>query len=209
MPKNKYYAVKCGRIPGIYRTWEGCQKQVEGFSRAVYRSFKTYEEAQNYLDSANQDTPEENVSPVTCPKGHLLAYVDGSYYDKAGRYSYGCVIITPSGEEIHLSGSDNNPEMNPLRNIAGEMLGAMTAVEWAAAHGYALLDLYYDYEGLGKWAAHEWKTKKEATKKYVEFMDDYSKKIQIVFHKVTAHSGVKYNDKADKLARNALLCHND
>ncbi len=35
MPKRKkpsYYAVREGRIPGIYTTWEDCSNQVKGFS---------------------------------------------------------------------------------------------------------------------------------------------------------------------------------
>ena len=35
MAKNKYYAVRKGRIPGIYRTWSECQKQVTGYPGAV------------------------------------------------------------------------------------------------------------------------------------------------------------------------------
>ena len=30
----KYYAVKKGRTPGVYRTWEDAKKQVDGFSGA-------------------------------------------------------------------------------------------------------------------------------------------------------------------------------
>ena len=38
----KFYAVKEGRHSGIYTTWEEAEKQVKGFSGAVYKSFKTY-----------------------------------------------------------------------------------------------------------------------------------------------------------------------
>ena len=41
MMGNKYYAVKKGRKPGIYDTWDECRKQTLGFSGAVYKSFKT------------------------------------------------------------------------------------------------------------------------------------------------------------------------
>ncbi len=49
--KRKYYAVRRGRIPGIYRTWDSCEKQVEGFSGCEYKSFKTEEGAQQYVDA--------------------------------------------------------------------------------------------------------------------------------------------------------------
>ena len=41
MAKNKYYAVRKGRIPGIYRTWSECQKQVTGYPGAVFKGFVT------------------------------------------------------------------------------------------------------------------------------------------------------------------------
>ena len=51
-PRAKYYAVQRGRRPGIYRTWEECEKQVEGFSHCAFKSFKTKPEAQQYLAAA-------------------------------------------------------------------------------------------------------------------------------------------------------------
>jgi hypothetical protein len=48
-PKRKYYAVRRGRIPGIYRTWDSCEKQVEGFSGCEFKSFNTEEGALQYL----------------------------------------------------------------------------------------------------------------------------------------------------------------
>lgn len=45
----KYYAVKKGKNPGIYNTWDECKAQVDGFSGAVYKSFKTKDEAENFI----------------------------------------------------------------------------------------------------------------------------------------------------------------
>lgn len=46
----KFYAVKKGRTPGIYRTWDEAKKQVDGFSSAEYKSFKKITDATNYLN---------------------------------------------------------------------------------------------------------------------------------------------------------------
>ena len=35
----KFYAVKEGKKPGIYHTWDECKEQVNGYSGAVYKSF--------------------------------------------------------------------------------------------------------------------------------------------------------------------------
>lgn len=49
MSKEKFYAVKKGRIPGVYSTWEECQQQVKGFPNPVFKSFPTIEEAEAFI----------------------------------------------------------------------------------------------------------------------------------------------------------------
>ena len=34
-----FYAVRFGRIPGIYTSWNECKKQVSGFKGAIYKKF--------------------------------------------------------------------------------------------------------------------------------------------------------------------------
>ncbi|MGL5647126.1 MAG: viroplasmin family protein [Clostridium sp.] len=48
---SKYYAVKVGRKNNkIVTSWEQCKKLVNGFSGAKYKSFKTKDEAEKYLN---------------------------------------------------------------------------------------------------------------------------------------------------------------
>jgi ribonuclease HI len=49
---KKYYAVRSGRKPGIYRTWDECKAQVDGYANAQYKGFSSREEAEAYLDYA-------------------------------------------------------------------------------------------------------------------------------------------------------------
>ena len=37
MAKKNYYAVKQGKVPGIYRTWDACKAQVHGYPGAIYK----------------------------------------------------------------------------------------------------------------------------------------------------------------------------
>lgn len=46
---SKYYAVKKGKVPGIYFNWNDCKAMVDGYPGAVYKSFKAIEEAENLL----------------------------------------------------------------------------------------------------------------------------------------------------------------
>lgn len=193
---GKYYAVKKGRQTGIFLTWEECQKSVIGYQGALYKSFAHEQEAKSYLQ-------EMTVTQNEVQEG-LIAYVDGSYNIKTKEYGYGCVLI--EGQKIieKLQGKDHQQDDQTMRNVAGEIAGAKKAVEYAIAHHYPLICLYYDYEGIEKWATKQWKANKKGTQSYQQFMQECQSKIKICFMKVLAHSGDVYNDMADALAKKAV-----
>ncbi|MCD7862264.1 MAG: RNase H [Lachnospiraceae bacterium] len=138
------------------------------------------------------------------PQGQLIAYVDGSYNEALLKYAFGCVLLTPEGETIERSGSGSSADSLAIRNVAGEMLGAMYAARYACVKGYRELEIRYDYEGIEKWVTGAWKAKKELTQKYAAYMRSREQYISIRFTKVKAHSGDTYNDRADALAKEAL-----
>ena len=121
------------------------------------------------------------------------------------RYAFGCVILTPAGEEFRKSGSGCDPEGVKIRNVAGEMLGAMNAVQWAKEHEYPAVEIRYDYEGVEKWVTGVWRAKTPLTSKYAAHMQEAAEQIKISFCKVAAHTGNHYNEEADQLAKSALL----
>lgn len=49
--KQKYYVVWRGKQPGIYRDWEECKAQIEGFKNAEYKAFGSLKEAEAAFDS--------------------------------------------------------------------------------------------------------------------------------------------------------------
>lgn len=213
---KKYYAVAKGKTPGIYFTWEDCRAQVEQFSGAVYKSFPTMAEAEEFIGkvmdgqgrqiSLNDDNYAESVTGEVQPVStadHLIAYVDGSYDHNQRSYAYGCVLVLPD-EVISLSGRGDEEEYVTMRNVAGEILGSEQAVSWAVEHGYQAVTIYYDYEGIEKWANRIWKANKPGTKRYQAFIAQKREMLDIFFEKVAAHTGVKYNEWADKLAKEAL-----
>ena len=205
MAKKKIYAVKKGKTVGIFKTWEECKSVVNGYPGAEYKGFYTEEEANNYLAEV-ESMPEENVvSRVESDiPNQIVAYVDGSYDEKIGRYAFGCILLLPNGDTIKEFGNGDNPESLALRNVAGEMLGAMFAVQWCIKNGYPAIKICYDYSGIELWSTGEWKAKNVLTMKYAEFMKENAAKVNISFEKVTAHTGIQYNEEADKLAKRAL-----
>lgn len=208
----KYYAVKNGRVPGIYTSWAECQKQVTGYSSAVFKSFTSKQAALEFLGAStaddNAETPETQQTVTTDTVSTAAwAYVDGSYVHKQKRYSYGMVICTDDGEEYSecraFDGADNE-EMAKMRNVAGEIAGSMRAAEYCIEHNIPSVTIFYDYEGIERWANGEWKTNKVETKEYAEYIKKARENITIVFQKVKGHSGDKYNDMVDALAKSAL-----
>lgn len=201
MASNKYYAVKQGRKTGIFKSWAECREQVSNYKNANFKGFATLKEAQDYLELEDKF----NVLPDT-KTGEtgktLVAYVDGSFSEKQNMYSYGCVLL--SNETKIISGVGNKPNILSMRNVAGELLGAMEAIKWATVNQYDSIVIYHDYQGVAKWATGEWQAKKEGTKKYVEFINKYKKLINIQFNKVEGHTGDTYNEQADQIAKEAL-----
>ena len=140
---------------------------------------------------------------VEVNKGCAIAYVDGSYSQKDGRFSYGVVMFT-GDKQIMISKAFSHPELASMRNVAGEITGSGEAMKQARAMGLEKLVIYHDYEGIAAWCEGRWKTNKAWTKKYKAFYDEVSKDVEISFIKVAGHSGDKYNDLADSLAKKAL-----
>lgn len=199
--KSNYYAVKVGRNPGIYTSWDECKAQVEGFSGCKYKGFQTKEEAVRYL---NEDTILNSNNDIQSRDADIVIFVDGSYDNSTGVYGYGCVAIHKNGEIRKFNGAGNNPESAKLRNVTGEMLGAMQAVRYAMKNHCSSVEICYDYYGIEMWVTGEWAAEANLTSKYAEAMKEWGKSIDISFRKVAAHTNVEYNEIADQLAKQAV-----
>ena len=191
---GKFYAVKNGRETGIFTSWDECSLQVKGFKGAVYKSFGTLEEAQNYLNPSKPKIQDDG----------LIAYVDGSYNIKTKEYGYGCILLYGQDIVAKYYGKGNHPDYVDMRNVAGEIAGAKVAIEYALKNHYPMVCIYYDYEGIEKWANGDWKANKIGTKAYQDFVKKARENLDIYFVKVLAHSGDYYNEQVDGLAKKAV-----
>ena len=210
---GKYYAVKKGRKPGVYQSWAECKAMVDGFPGAVYKSFKTREEAVAFAKAATytgadaapkmQNAMKKTMQQEDGAMPSVYAFVDGSYNVATHVYGYGGFLIHDGQKEV-LQGSDTDAEMAAMRNVAGEICGSMAAIRKAVELGLPEVTIYYDYMGIEKWAIGEWKANKKLTQYYADKMAKYRKQLPIVFMKVEAHTGDFYNEQADQLAKKAV-----
>lgn len=197
---KKYYAVRNGRTTGILLSWEECKKSITGFKGAEYKGFVTLEEAKSYLGEA---APEKVTDLKNLPPDSAVAYVDGSYNVKTKEFGFGAVIFH-DGKARTFSRGYNDPELAEMRNVAGEIMGSMFAMHFCKEHGIKNLQIFYDYAGIEKWCKGEWKVNKPGTIAYRDYYNSMKEFVNVTFVKVKGHSGDKYNDAADALAKKAV-----
>lgn len=192
-----FYAVRTGRKPGVYETWEEAKRQVDGFPGAVFKKFALYNDAENFAFPDIPAVPERNAVSANNVGVTLVAYTDGSFiYNKAG---WGYVLLDTNGKSV-AEGYGRTERHYGMRNVASEIEAAKRAILKAIELGATRLDLYHDYEGVGRWPDEEWRTNKEQTREYRDFVNDARRKIVVCFHKVKGHSGDIHNSRADALA---------
>lgn len=196
----KLYAVKNGRMPGIYSTWDECKMQVDKFPGAQYKSFNNRPDAEAYLGI----TSSEPVCEQDCiPESYdAVAYTDGSYNIDTFVSGYGYVLFVRDHEMITDYGIEPDPEACHMRNVAGEILGATKAVDKAVALGAKKILIRHDYIGLYHWVAGTWQTNNRFTAAYKQHMT--TSPAVIDFEHIKAHTGDTWNEKADDLAKTAV-----
>lgn len=212
---GKYYAVLDGhsKKPIILESWDACKREVTGAKGVKFKSFPSKDEALNFIRMHGQDLPgpiealsssepDEEVEELN-PDG-VIIYVDGSYELSSERYAYGMVVIE-GGEEIHSECEAVKGEYSAMRNVAGEVLGAMKAMTYASDKGYKHLTLFFDYQGIESWALGTWKRNNPLTQGYHAFYQNMRRDLNVKFMKVKGHSGDRFNDRADEIAKSAFF----
>ncbi|WP_298705783.1 ribonuclease H family protein [uncultured Veillonella sp.] len=134
------------------------------------------------------------------PETDMVAYIDGSYDKHRGAVGSGGVIFF-QGTSWDFSFGTKDPFYTNYWNVSGELLGAMHVLKEAKRCGAHTVHLYYDYMGIEMWALGRWKTNNPLTQSYAKFVKEYLPIMNIQFHKVAAHTGVTYNERADQLAK--------
>lgn len=205
MGKKNYYVVKKGSKIGIFNNWPECLASVKGYKGAVYKGFETKVEALEWFNgsvgvstelsgSIEVKGPLDSIGPID-----YEVYTDGSYCK--GKYSYGYAFIKDGEVVFESNGVGEDLEAASMRNVAGELAAVQHAVEKAKTLNARIL-IIHDYSGISHWVTGDWQAKNKFTQAYVAFMKAHHRLYE--FKKVAGHSGDRFNDYVDRLAKEAL-----
>ncbi len=127
------------------------------------------------------------------------AYVDGSFFE--GFVGYGAVILMSGQEVERFSGSVE--QHTEQRQVVGELQATRLVLQWCQDHNVEEIEIFYDYEGIEKWATGDWKANNEVTRHYAAYIRENPTKV--IWHKVKSHTGVHWNELVDELAKQGAL----
>ncbi|GAA6112785.1 ribonuclease H family protein [Apilactobacillus apinorum] len=159
---NKFYAVKKGKKPGIYNTWPDCQKQVNGFPGAEYKSFKTKNEALIYMGEKTTST-----SRTTASSNAIQLFSDGgsrNHGNKLGQHvkkddkaAWAYLIINHGQKDFDSAGElgATNNKMEVLGLVNGLKKLIQTGCQDQAID--VILDSKYVLDAVTKGCLTSWK----------------------------------------------------
>jgi len=183
----KYYAVQVGREPGIYTSWDDCQKQVNKFSGAIFKSFDTEQEARTFIatvqrpkrkrskdsDSSGEESKipglahsskKKKIDPL---EERIIVYTDGSCLANGHSGAIG-------GIGVYFGENDPRNLSEPLdllentkrdaTNQRAEIMAAIRALEQAKDSLSKAIEIRtdssYTVMAMTEWIQN-WKTKKD------------------------------------------------
>lgn len=215
----KFYAVKKGRKPGIYATWEECQAQVAGFAGAAYKAFATRKDALAYLRGEEpaafkqsalfEIVAAEPQKPVeSAPEGLKLVrlYSDGGAIGNPGPGGYG-VVLEWEGKRRELSAGYRLTTNNRM-----ELLGVINGLEQIKERAVVqvLTDSSYIVNAMRNGAALRWQQanwkRKDGPVPNADLWERLLALAQghhLTFEWVPGHSGIPQNERCDRLAQAA------
>ena len=188
MPKQKYYAIKTPNECKIVMTWAECDKLTHGVKGVLFKSFGSRAEAEAWISGMEAPVPDG-----------IRVFVDGSFSPDFPKSGW-AFVVTENDVEI-ARGSGITAFDAESRNIDGEVMASFQAMRWLDSNDKTGT-ICHDYEGIARWAKGEWQAKSNIAKRYVAAAQPYLHRVS--FEKVEAHTGVKWNELVDKLAKEAI-----
>ncbi len=146
--------------------------------------------------------------------GKIIVFTDGSSRGNPGPGGWGAVVLDAAGKVSELAGRENNTTNNRMELMAA--MSALAFIESKKLEGEIVVhtDSAYLLQGITGWIygweKNGWKTKtgepvlnQDLWKEIGAQVFRLKSKNQIVWEKVSGHSGHRGNDRVDELCTNA------
>lgn len=140
---------------------------------------------------------------------NIILYTDGACSGNPGLGGWGAVLIF-NGIEKELSGANPNTTNNVME-ITAVIEGLKALKRPCNVNIYsdsAYVVNCFEKNWINNWIKNNWvNSKKDPVKNKELWLElyDLTKIHKVTFNKVKGHSNVKYNNRCDELARNAIL----
>jgi ribonuclease HI len=206
MPKTKFYAVHSGVNTGVFDSWKQCSENVIGVKGAKYKSFTKREDAERFI-SGNFEPPELESCENT-----LYFYTDGSHItnekDSPAGWGFCCVMndqllfencgrVKVNSQDNDFMGAtistNNTGELTAIGEVLKKikLLKIKCNVVIRADSKYAINTIQGNYKI----------TKNEELISFLQKLyNEVKLNTELKFEYIPAHSGYKWNHKADFLA---------
>ena len=140
---------------------------------------------------------------------NIILYTDGACSGNPGPGGWGAVLIF-NGIEKELSGAHPSTTNN-IMEITAVIEGLKALKRPCNVNIYsdsAYVVICFEKDWINNWIKNNWvNSKKEPVKNKELWLEllNLTKIHNVTFNKVKGHSNVKYNNRCDELARNAIL----
>lgn len=229
-----FYAVAVGRVPGIYNTWEECNKVVHGFPGARFKKFNGKDAAEAFIKDnketmipvpsyttiynkrrkiATSEADVDHFVNTQITSDILVVYTDGACSDN------GNVTLAKAGIGVWFGKDDKR---NVSERLPGELQTNNRAEIYAAIRALEIIndpkvdiEIRSDSKNLinsmtvwyHKWESTNWKNGKILNRDLLERLLHMCKQRtgKIIWTHVAGHSGEYGNEEADKLATRGAL----
>lgn len=192
-----YYSVFKGFHKGIYRSWKDCEKEVKGYKGAIYKKFKTENEAKVFLKDGLTKEDKNDIMKV---------YTDGSCINNGKKGSKGGIgVYFGENDDRNVS---KNINLEKVTNNIAELSAVNEALDILDSYDddiivytdskYVILccTSYGDKQNISNW-------QNEIPNKSLvrEVYDKLKRKNNISLEYVRGHNNNYGNEMADKLAK--------
>lgn len=178
--------------------------EIKGFKIFSHVKARSQKEAEDIVKMFKKENSELIV--VDFQKNNQCnLYIDGSFRKEDNSFSYGFLILKNKDKIIEGSRRIYSHPWGKYRNVAGELSGAREGIRAAIEHGFNSINVYYDFDGIETYVetTNGFSKDNYLADYYTTEIDKFKEMASINFIKIKSHSGDKFNDYVDKLAKNA------